>query len=103
MPGPSDKLPLELVNVVVPEHAPPNGRTVGTNVVRATAGIAVDTSDTTEVYVASKPAPFTAESDVKTTYTWLLDDVTERLVVIPVTTASRGADEDAPSYTLTKS
>ena len=76
--------------------------TVGMNV-GVTAGITVDTSDTAEVYVASNPALFTEESDVKTTYAWPLDDVTERLVVMPVTTASRGADEDPPSYTLTKS
>ena len=103
---PSDKLPVTLVSIVVPEHAagPKDlGKAVGT-----AGGITVDGVeggvDAANVYVASKPTSFADESEVNTTYNWPVDDglvVTPALA--PVRVLSSGADDDTPSYTLTKS
>ena len=56
-----------------------------------------------EVYVASKPRPFTDPSDEKTTVSWPLGDVTVTPDLVPVIDSASGADAEAPLYTLTKS
>ena len=57
-----------------------------------------------EVYVASKPSPLTDPSDVNTTNSWPLGDMTVTGdSFVPVTVSSNGADNDVPPYTLTKS
>ena len=99
-PGPSDKLPLTPVSKAVPEHAAPNmGSIVGSNG-WSNAGTSVDGGEKADaaVYVASKPALFTDVSDVKTTYSWPLDDgLTVTPVCVPVRVSSSGADDVTPS------
>ena len=57
-----------------------------------------------EVYVASKPSPWTDASDERTTYSWPFDnDVTVAEELVPVMVAASGADAEVPLYTLTKS
>ena len=57
-----------------------------------------------EVYVASKPSPFTDPSDVNATYSWPLGDVTVTGdVLVPVIVSRSGADDVVPLKTLTKS
>jgi len=106
-PGPSDKLPVALDSVVLPEHATV-GRAMGTldagvdgKSTGATLGTAPGVED--ELYVASKPAAFTDPSDEKTTYSRPLGDVTDTPDLVPVIDSASGADAEAPLYTLTKS
>jgi len=55
-----------------------------------------------EVYVASKPAPFTDPSDVNTTYSWPLGDVTVTGDdLVPVNVSRSGAVDALPPYTFT--
>ena len=88
MPGPSDRLPVRLVVVVVPVH-------------EDDAGCALTSAGP---YDASKPAPSKLESEVKITVSWPLSAVSVAVCCIsPVRTLASGDDDDNPRYTLTKS
>ena len=101
MPGPSDKPPYGPDSVVLPEHGTVDcliGPAVATGIPVPAEG-APD-----ELYVASNPARCTDASDEKTTYSCPFDDdVTVAEDRVPVMASARGADAEAPLYTLIKS
>ena len=66
--------------------------------------VGVEGVEPDNVYVASKPNPFTDPSDEKTTVRgWPLGDVTVTPELLPVIDSASGAVDEAPLYTLTKS
>ena len=84
-PGPSQKLPVALDRVVLPEHAVVSkGMAAGARALAIGAPAPAD-AEPDEVYVASNPESSTDPSEENTTYSWPLDvGVTDTEDCVPV-------------------